>query len=170
MVPRRPRSALRSFKFISGVLPEKARLDTAGAIKVNLRETCILLPIEFRVHLMQASSGSRSRRSASPRTRCAVVAEGEYVIKYKSPLNVLKDTYDHSWCLARSYEYNHLMTDSPWASVAGRDATPANLERVECRFLDAISRQVPAELSSTTVEWWVQILGAVLAPPRRSGP
>jgi hypothetical protein len=30
-----------SFKFILGVLPEKARLDTAGAIKVNLRETCI---------------------------------------------------------------------------------------------------------------------------------
>jgi hypothetical protein len=43
------------------------------------------------------------------------VAAGESVIKYKSPLNVLKDTYDHSCCLARSYEYNHLMTDSPWA-------------------------------------------------------
>ena len=34
-----------SFICISGVLPEKARLDAAGAIKVNLRETCILLSI-----------------------------------------------------------------------------------------------------------------------------
>ena len=33
---------------ILGVLPEKARLDTAGAIRVNLRETCILLSIEFK--------------------------------------------------------------------------------------------------------------------------
>jgi hypothetical protein len=33
----------RSLTYISGVLPEKARLDAAGAIKVNLRETCILL-------------------------------------------------------------------------------------------------------------------------------
>jgi hypothetical protein len=32
------------------------------------------------------------------------VAEGESVIKYKSPQNVLKDTYDYSYCLARSYE------------------------------------------------------------------
>jgi hypothetical protein len=37
------------FYFISVVLPEKARLDTAGAIKVNLRETCILLSIEFQL-------------------------------------------------------------------------------------------------------------------------
>jgi hypothetical protein len=31
----------------------------------------------------------------------AELAEGESVIKYKSTLNVLKDTYDHSCCLAR---------------------------------------------------------------------
>jgi hypothetical protein len=31
----------------------------------------------------------------------ARVAPGESVIKYKSILNVLKDTYDHSCCLAR---------------------------------------------------------------------
>jgi hypothetical protein len=31
----------------------------------------------------------------------AALAEGEPVIKYKSTLNVLKDTYDHSCCLAR---------------------------------------------------------------------
>ena len=34
------------FIYISGVLPEKARLDAAGAIKVNLREICTLLSIE----------------------------------------------------------------------------------------------------------------------------
>jgi hypothetical protein len=37
-----------SFIYISKVLPEKATLDAAGAIKVNLRETCILLSIEFK--------------------------------------------------------------------------------------------------------------------------
>ena len=42
-------------------------------------------------------------------------AQGESVIKYKSPLNVLKDTYDYSCCLARAGEYHHLMTDSPGA-------------------------------------------------------
>ena len=52
----------------------------------------------------------------------ADIAEGESVIKYKSPLNVLKDTYDYSCCLARSYEYNHLMTDSPGARVAVEQA------------------------------------------------
>ena len=36
-------AAPSSFKFISGVLPEKARSDTAGVIGVNLRETYILL-------------------------------------------------------------------------------------------------------------------------------
>jgi hypothetical protein len=49
---------------------------------------------------------------------CTGIAEGESVIKYKSPLNVLKDTYDYSCCLARSYEYNHLMTDPPGAALA----------------------------------------------------
>jgi hypothetical protein len=48
------------------------------------------------------------------------LARGESVMKHKSPLNVLKDTYDYSCCLARSYEYNHLMTDSPGASTASR--------------------------------------------------
>ena len=44
----------------------------------------------------------------------AKLAQGGSVIKYKSPLNVLKDTnYDYSCCLARSYEYNHLMADPP---------------------------------------------------------
>ena len=49
----------------------------------------------------------------------AGVAEGESVIKYKSPLNVPKDTYDYSCCLVRSYEYHHLMTDSPRATLQG---------------------------------------------------
>jgi hypothetical protein len=35
-------------KYISGVLPEKARLAAAGAIKVNIRETYTLLSIEFK--------------------------------------------------------------------------------------------------------------------------
>ena len=34
--------------------------------------------------------------------RLARLARGEPVIKYKPPLNVLKDTYDHSCFLARS--------------------------------------------------------------------
>ena len=50
------------------------------------------------------------------------IAPGESVIKYTSPLNVLKDTYDYSCCLARSDEYNHLMTDSPWARHGPRPA------------------------------------------------
>jgi hypothetical protein len=36
---RRLRPTAASFIYTSGVLPEKARLDVAGAIKVNLRET-----------------------------------------------------------------------------------------------------------------------------------
>jgi hypothetical protein len=30
------------FIYVSGVLPEKARLDSAGATKVNSRETCVM--------------------------------------------------------------------------------------------------------------------------------
>ena len=30
--------------------------------------------------------------------------------------NALKDAYGHSCCLARSYEYSHLMTDPPRAT------------------------------------------------------
>ena len=41
------------------------------------------------------------------------VAQGESVIKYKSALNVRKDTYDYSCYRARLDEYWHLMTDSP---------------------------------------------------------
>ena len=44
------------------------------------------------------------------------LATGDTVIKGPSPLNVLKDAYNHSCCRARSYEYNHLMTDSPGAT------------------------------------------------------
>jgi hypothetical protein len=40
-------------------------------------------------------------------------AVGGSVIKYRSPLNVLKGTYDYSCCLARSCIYNLLMTDPP---------------------------------------------------------
>ena len=43
------------------------------------------------------------------------IAQGESVIKCPPPLNVLKDAYDHSCCLALSDEYCHLMTDSPGA-------------------------------------------------------
>jgi hypothetical protein len=53
------------------------------------------------------------------RALVATLARGESVIKYKSPLNVLKDAYDYSCCLARSYEYNHLMTDPPGARPLG---------------------------------------------------
>ena len=35
------------FYLYFGTIFEEARLDAAGAIKVNLRETCILLSIEF---------------------------------------------------------------------------------------------------------------------------
>ena len=54
------------------------------------------------------------------RTACwkCCLAQGESAIKYKPPLSVRKDTYDYSFCLARSVEYNHLMTDSPGAGVA----------------------------------------------------
>jgi hypothetical protein len=47
---------------------------------------------------------------------------GESVIKYSSPLNVLKDTYDHICYWARSDEYQHSITDSPTArlEVLGR--------------------------------------------------
>jgi hypothetical protein len=46
------------------------------------------------------------------------LAAGESVIKCPSPLNVLKDTYDHSCYGARSDEYQHLMIDSPTANAA----------------------------------------------------
>jgi hypothetical protein len=44
------------------------------------------------------------------------LATGGAVIKCPSPLNVLKDIYDHSCYWARSDEYQHLMTDLPWAT------------------------------------------------------
>ena len=74
---RSPAHAIRapSVNLISGVLPEKARLDTAGAIKVNLRETCIR---GFEVRRPQGCTARRPERrgsgtlSASPpsRMRC----------------------------------------------------------------------------------------------------
>jgi hypothetical protein len=54
-----------SFICISGVLPEKARLDAAGAIKVNLRETCTLLSIE-RPAACRRSGPSCSSGSTRP--------------------------------------------------------------------------------------------------------
>jgi hypothetical protein len=46
----------------------------------------------------------------------APLAEGGPAIKYKSPLNVLEDTYDRSCYRARSYEYcTFKMTNSPRA-------------------------------------------------------
>jgi hypothetical protein len=60
------------------------------------------------------SMAAVSERGSSP----TYVARGESVIKCPSPLNVLKDADDRSCCLARSYEYNHLKTDSPWARLA----------------------------------------------------
>jgi hypothetical protein len=47
-----------------------------------------------------------------------LVAKGESVIKYKYPLNVVTDTYDHSCCLACADEYLHLITDSPSTTSA----------------------------------------------------
>jgi hypothetical protein len=41
-------------------------------------------------------STDEGRTFAAPRNLTATLAEGESFIKYKSPLNVLKDTYDHS--------------------------------------------------------------------------
>ena len=59
------------------------------------------------------------------------LARGGSAIQYKSPLNALKDTYDHSCCLAHSYEYDHLMTDSPrsisTASLSSASTTPLSL-------------------------------------------
>jgi hypothetical protein len=43
---------------------------------------------------------------------------GGSVIKCPSSLNVLKDAYNHSCYRARSYEYNHVVTDSPRANPA----------------------------------------------------
>ena len=48
----------------------------------------------------------------------AALATGGTVIKFPSPLNVLKDTYDHICYWARSDEYQHLMTDSPAARLS----------------------------------------------------
>jgi hypothetical protein len=52
------------------------------------------------------------------------LAQGESVIKCPYPLNVLKDAYDQSCCLARSYEYDHLMTGSPGASTTPPEPCP----------------------------------------------
>ena len=43
------------------------------------------------------------------------LAEGESIIKGPSPLNAVKDTYDHGCYCACSDEHQHLMTDSPTA-------------------------------------------------------
>jgi hypothetical protein len=57
--------------------------------------------------------------------RCglAAVAMGGNAIKCPSPLNVPKDTCDHSCYLARSDEYPHLMTPPPTARLSGWNAT-----------------------------------------------
>jgi hypothetical protein len=82
-------------------------------------------------HDRSALQPRASRRRAPSPCRPAGLAEGESVIKYKSSLNVLKDTYDHSCCLARSDEYNHLLADSPglgWTRtfVCRPDLAPAD--------------------------------------------
>jgi hypothetical protein len=44
-----------------------------------------------------------------------LLAVGESVVKCPSPLNMPKDTHDHSCYRARSDEYQHCMIDSPVA-------------------------------------------------------
>ena len=55
---------------------------------------------------------------AARESSCCLAA-GESGIKCPSPLNVLKDTHNHSCHSARSDENQHLMTDSPTATAAG---------------------------------------------------
>ena len=57
-------------------------------------------------------SCTRSAATAARRTS-ATLAGGESVIKCPCPLNVLKDTYDHSFYSAHLDKYQHLITDSP---------------------------------------------------------
>jgi hypothetical protein len=81
-------------------VPQYPDASSSAVLTVALPPTCT-------VYLARTYTGSR-------------LAAGESVVKYNFPLNVLKGTYDHSCCLARSYEYNHLRTDSPMATPAPR--------------------------------------------------
>jgi hypothetical protein len=54
--------------------------------------------------------------------RGLAVAVGESVIKYPSPLNVPKYTYDRSCCWARSDEHQRVMADPPAAIAAWQPA------------------------------------------------
>jgi hypothetical protein len=51
------------------------------------------LPLDLMLLRRRLLLGHGRGNLGQPRQR---LAEGEPVIKYKSPLNVLKDTYDHS--------------------------------------------------------------------------
>ena len=48
--------------------------------------------------LCLVGAGVLHKADESARSRTARLAEGGSVIKYRSPLDVLKDTYDHSCC------------------------------------------------------------------------
>jgi hypothetical protein len=73
------------------------------------------------------------------------------VIKCWYSLNVLKDTYDHSCYLARSYEYQHLMADSPAARAAGRGAAPS--AAAHCRAQSRHPRRPPQHRGGRGWRW-----------------
>jgi hypothetical protein len=67
---------------------------------------------------------STARRGGSSSiSSLAGLATGESVIECPSPLNVLKDTYDHSCYSACSDKCQHLMTDSPTARRGARSTS-----------------------------------------------
>ena len=99
----------------------------AGLVGVDGEEEIRGVGDGLAEHAAQLCSGvdEEGRRVALP-----ALAEGESAIKGPSPLNVLKDAYEHSCYRARSDEYQHLMTDSPMASQLPQGI----IHRVDAKF------------------------------------
>ena len=119
--PRGPGRACRSRKTGTASLGESDVQPMSGRVRSGpernpedkrsrpLRSVGVAVP-SIRLH---ATAGRTAPLAAGD-----AVAQGESVIKCPYPLNVLKDAYDHSCCLARSYEYQHVMADPPAAARA----------------------------------------------------
>ena len=106
--------------FVSYSLITDGDLDAGNVFAATLlfnvlRMYRALMPRAFSTIAQQQISEKRIAKFLQLEEYEAALAGGESVIQCPSSLNVLKATYDHSCYLARSDEYQHLMTDSPAA-------------------------------------------------------
>ena len=61
--------------------------------------------LAYTAAVVETNFSNYSAWRCEPRARLSFIADTHH--------DVLKDTYDHSCCLARPDEYNHVLTDTP---------------------------------------------------------